>query len=222
MAGQETINSSNSYNYIIYSKDHPLNPQINILGSFDDKQMNELIAELHNIVIKLPKKPIYEMSTKIKSPYDIEDKERPVLDIIINSNGGFTMILKGIYTILNLAKARGAIIRTNVIGAARSCGSLLAIAGTPGFRIMGEDTTHLIHWGGAALSAKSDEELKVRSCTVKREKEQMRNKYKKYTNIPESKLKKCMENDGIEIDAKTCLEWGICDWIISEKGFISR
>jgi len=63
-------------------------------------------------IIKLPQKPIYEISTKITSPYDIDDPERPVLDIIINSNGGDAEILKSMYTILDIAKARGAIVRT--------------------------------------------------------------------------------------------------------------
>ena len=222
MAGQETINSRASNNYIIHSKDCPLNPQINILGDFFRDTMNELLGELHNIVIKLPQKPIYEISKKIISPYDIDDPERPVLDIIINSNGGDGEILKSMYTILDIAKARGAIVRTTVIGAARSCGSLLAISGTPGFRLMGELSSHYIHYGSGRISATSDLEAREKANQMRLEKKHTLSKYEEYTKIPKKNLTKYLQHEIGEIPAEKCLDWCICDWIISKTGLKTR
>lgn len=214
MAGSATINCSHSSSYII-------NNQVYILGRFDSKEMNELIGELSNLILSMQQKPIYQASTKIVSPYDIDDPERPVLDIFINSHGGEISVLNSLSTLLNIAKMRGAIIRTTVLSNAFSCGSALAIQGTPGYRIMGHDSQHMIHYGSRLIQITKEDELPIKTQQIKDFSDQFISKYKTYTSVPEEKLKKFLNCETGFINSNLCLRWKICDWIIGENGILT-
>lgn len=207
------INNSRSNNYIAGS-------QIYILGDFSNKEMNELVGNLGNYIFSLPPYPIYKMSTKITSPYNTKDIKNPIIDIFIDSCGGATNSLQNISSLLNIAKSRGAIIRTTVLSRAFSCGSLLAIQGTPGFRIMAHDARHLIHFGSASMSVSNPEDILIRAQQIAEHKKIINEKYKTHTKIQAKQLEKMMHCESGYLTAQECLEMKICDWIIGENGKI--
>ena len=109
------VNTTNNY---------VLDKQVFILGGFNPQDTNQMIGDLAKMVQSLPTHPIYSTKHEQTSPYDTKDIINPIIDIYINSNGGDVSILHSISTLLGIAKNRGAIIRTTVLGKAASCGSL--------------------------------------------------------------------------------------------------
>ena len=211
----ELINKSKSQNYVMSDK------SIYILDDFRKDTMNELIGIISTMIRELPSAPTYNATTKIISPYETEDIKNPIIDIFIDSNGGDTNMLNNLSTLLNFAKARGAIIRTTVLSRAYSCGSLLAIQGTPGFRIMSHAAEHMIHFGSLGLYAESE---KMVLHLIERQLERKRlthDKYKTYTKIPHNKLEDLSKTEGEIWDAEECLEYSLCDWILGENGILT-
>ncbi len=211
MASGDIINNSRSNSYICGT-------QVYILSDFCSKEMNELTGNLGNLIFSLPEHPIYRMSGKLTSPYDTRNIKNPIIDIFIDSAGGSSSELQNLSTLLNIAKSRGAIIRTTVLSRAFSCGSLLAIQGTPGFRIMAHDARNLIHFGSAGFSISNPDDLDIRTQQVAAHKKIVLDKYKIYAKIPQKKLDKMMRCESGYLTANECIGYGLCDWIISERG----
>ena len=207
------INNSHSNSFITGT-------QIYILGEFSPKEMNELTGNLGDLIFELKPMPMYRSSGAITSPYDTKDIKNPIIDIFINSTGGDTSALQNLSTLLNIAKSRGAIIRTTVLARAFSCGSLLAIQGTPGFRIMAHDARHMVHFGGTSLCINNPDDLEPRAQQAAAFKELINEKYKIYTKIPKKTLDKMMRCESGYLTAHECLQYEMCDWIIGERGKI--
>lgn len=214
MAKSNAINSSQSMNYIIDN-------QVYILGDFNDEDMNEMIGELSNIILKLPQMPKLDTSIKIVSPYDIDTPERPVLDFFIDSCGGYVHMLNDISTLMNIAKYKGTIIRTTVLSNAFSCGSLLAIQGTPGYRLMSHDAQHLVHFGQNVVQVSTEKEIPERTRHIRENKRALLSKYKTYTAISDEELTKYKNCETGFLNAKKCLRLQFCDWIIGENGVLT-
>lgn len=208
----QIINPNKSPNYI--SDDN----SIYILGDFEHKTMSELIGHISTMIRQLPTEPIYKANQKIVSPYDAFAVSNPIIDIFIDSNGGDTNMLNDISTLLNIAKMRGAIIRTTVLSRAYSCGSLLAIQGTPGFRIMSHCAQHMIHFGSFGVQADSEKMAKHILENALRKKEITHDRYKTYTKMSPKDIKRLTTSEGEYWDAQKCLNNGLCDWIIGENG----
>ena len=211
MASGNIINNSHSNSYICGS-------QVYILSDFSPTEMNELTGNLGNLIFSLPEHPVYRMSGTLTSPYDTQNIKNPIIDIFIDSSGGSTNELQNLSTLLNIAKSRGAIIRTTVMSRAFSCGCLLAIQGTPGFRIMAHDARNMVHFGSASIFISNPDDLSVRAQQVAAHKKIVHDKYKIYTKIPQKKLDKMMRCESGYLTADECLKYGLCDWIISERG----
>lgn len=209
------INNSHSDSYIADS-------QVYILGDFSLKEMNELTGNLGNYIFSLPAHPIYDTSAKISSPYNITDIKNPIIDIFIDSCGGTEYALQNLSTLLNIAKSRGAIIRTTVLARAYSAGSLLAIQGTPGFRIMAHDARHMIHFGCISMTATNPDDIEIRARQIAHQKKIIQEKYKKHTKIPTAEFEKMLRCESGYLTAAECLKMGLCDWIISEFGEITN
>lgn len=203
------INASRSPCYMIGDR------TLHIYGDFNQTNMTELIGRLsYNIHNTIPVAPVYDISTKIDSPYNIDNSQHPIIDIFIDSNGGDTRMLQNLTTLLNIAKMRGAIVRTTVLSRAYSCGSMLAIQGTPGFRIMPEYGTHMIHFGSSSVSGSSETELEKRLKNSKLLKAYNQKLYSTYTKMTEQEIEQLCSTEGDYLDAKRCKRLGLCDWIV--------
>ena len=205
--------SQNQNNYVIGNS-------VFILDEFRSSTTNEMIGDLSDLVIKLEPRNEYKCQTRLKSPYDIDTSKYNVIDVFINSNGGDITILNSISTLLGIAKSKGAIIRTTVCGKAYSCGSALAITGTPGFRIMYANAYHLVHFGSQTRTARQESEIESVTNNMKENHANWNNLYLNNTKISQKELKKLMSKDSY-IPANVALKHSFCDWIINEKGLIS-
>ena len=197
-----------------------LDKQVFILGGFDPQETNQMIGELAKMVQSLPTYPIYSTKHEQTSPYDTKDIINPIIDIYINSNGGDASILHSISALLSIARSRGAIIRTTVLCNAASCGSLLAVQGTPGFRIMNEYATHMIHFGASRVRVEKEDEIKLATKYMQQTHKRMEDIYLKHTGLTQAQLKKIMKNEHGHLFPDECLQHNICDWVIDTFGNI--
>lgn len=212
----QMLNQSKQGNFVFEPVDNVCNVQI-----FDELKMEtcgEMVAHLNQIIAQLPTKPVFDTSTKIESPYDISP-DTFVFDVAIDSGGGHFVAYKAIASMFALAKAKGAIIRTNNIGQACSCASMLAIQGTPGYRIMSEFAYNMIHYGNSSANGNREFELETAARNKVKDRAQMYSVYERYTKLTEKEMDKfkAIESSGV-LFANTCLVKHICDWILTSNG----
>ncbi len=218
----EILNKSGQINYITGNK-------IFILDKLEKQTTAELLGHLSNMVDSLRWGPVFTEtelfaeSAKLANPYNLPSEYPPVIDIYINSCGGDNTILSSITSLLNLARAKGAIIRTNVIGMACSCASMLAVQGTPNFRIMYDTSYHMIHFGTSRMTAERTNEIEYAAKSAKRIREKCAQIYINNTAISPKKLQKYYTTEGSgNLSAEECLKLGICDWMVSPQGIFIK
>lgn len=214
MSQSKIINNTKSGNYVSEKS-------IFILDKFSADTSNELIGNLADMVADLPIMPTkYKIDTNITSPYNNLPADCPIIDVYINSIGGQGNILDSIVMLLSMAKSRGTIVRTTVLSRASSCGSLLAITGTPGFRIMYSHAYHFVHFGNHCVGASKENEIEMAAKHIKETTLAKNNMYLQHTKLTEKELKKLQSNEQGFINAENCLRKGLCDWIIDDFGNI--
>lgn len=137
-------------------------------------------------------------------------KKEGVIKIHINSNGGETRYVIDLVGLIENAKKNGVRIETYVFSYAYSCGSVLAMAGTKGFRFIGEYAEHLCHLGYTGTGiVENDTELYRQTDRVKSHFDWMRSMYKKYASI--KNLDKVMNDDSYYIRGKNIIKNGLAD-----------
>ncbi|MBR2286028.1 MAG: ATP-dependent Clp protease proteolytic subunit [Alphaproteobacteria bacterium] len=210
------LNESKQGNFVFAPVGNVCNVQI-----FDKISMEkcaEMLGNLAQIIAQLPAKPIYTASAKIVSPYDISP-DIFVFDVMINSSGGDVNVYKSISSLFALAKSRGAIVRTQNIGSAASCASMLAIQGTPGYRVMYDTACNYIHFGKTTLTVERADEFDIATQNSKINREQVRKVYQAYTKLTPDEIKKFITVEGAgNLFARKSLEKGVCDWILTIDG----
>ena len=211
------LNGSGSSNYVFAPSKNICNVQI-----FDEISMescNEMIGHMAEIIAKLPsKKPIETVSKKITSPYDVSP-DIFVFDVAIDSPGGELYTCHAIASMFALAKSRGAIVRTHNVSEAASAASILAIQGTPGYRIMSDMAFNLVHNGSNALYGERANELDIKLKKAKEEERYVLNTYLTYTKLTKKEYDKCIRVEGYgHMFANKCLRLGFCDWILTHDG----
>lgn len=190
---------------------------------FDNLNMNscaEMIGNIRQIINQLPQhKPITDKTpATIKDPYNISD-DTFVFDVSFDCFGGSYPIYMAIASMFALAKSKGAIIRTNNIGVAASAASMLAIQGTPGYRIMSENAYNMIHYGQTTVTANRENELDIDTRNKNKERKKLFSIYEQCTKLTPKELERytSVENSG-KLYADQCLKKHICDWILTSNG----
>lgn len=193
-----------------------------LYDSLQRENTAEMIGDLAHMVNKMPFASNYDYNTPIESPYYL-NTNTPVIDVFINSPGGKIYIMNTIMTFLNIARNKGAIIRTTVTGFAASCASMIAIQGTAGFRIMYDKAYNGIHYGNSDISVRANGEIDLAANNEKKCRQIQKDIYKKFTNMTDTEINACMKVEHHVYSAKECLEKNICDWVLTDAGrFIQR
>lgn len=142
------------------------------------------------------------------------ESENPDKDILlyINSPGGSVTAGMSIYDTMQFIKCD---VSTIVMGQAASMGSLLAMAGAKGKRMILPNARHMIHQplGGASGQA-TDVEIQARELL--RWKEVLTGIYVKHTGHTYEKLTQDMERDNF-MTAEQAVAYGLADKIISTR-----
>lgn len=174
---------------------------------------SETLRHIAMHIQTMPHMPTIYTPTKISSPYDIKDRQ--VFDLYINGYGRDLTTFSAFTALLALIRVRGAIVRTNVIGTARDAAALLAISGTPGFRIMYESATMVPYASAHPHNLGFCDPSTARPTNS--EIEYIRSIYKQNTKLTNDEITDIMRN-GHPMTATQCLKRGLCDWILRNNG----
>lgn len=165
------------------------------IGDFDDEMERDLIVPL---------------TVAIRQQVLLKDGR---LDFFINSNGGYASVAFTVVELMELAKAEDVVIRTIVTSAAYSGGSIVAVAGTPGYRYIAKDAKHLAHYGWASTGGDSTPTQVVRNSGYKSDFfKQVLGHYNKYCEIPD--LETNLADDNWWIPAAKAKKWRMADHYI--------
>ena len=142
------------------------------------------------------------------------EADNPDADILfyINSPGGSVTAGMSIYDTMQYIKPD---VMTIVTGQAASMGSLLAMGGAKGKRLVLPNSRHMIHQpSGGAQGMASDIEISFKE--ISRWKKVLTEIYVKHTGQEYSKLEKDMDRDSY-MTADEALAYGLCDKIIDKR-----
>lgn len=138
------------------------------------------------------------------------DKKEGKIELNIASHGGDAHVLIQILELVEEAKRRGIKVKTIVTSHAYSCGSMLAVAGTPGERYISPYAEHLVHYGSF------DGYRKTTPLQLDRDHERFKrwtatilHHYMRYAHIPD--LEEKIKDDSLWIPASQAIEWGLAD-----------
>lgn len=149
---------------------------------------------------------IPDLYEQIKEQSKLKDGH---INLMINSPGGYTHVLFHLIDMVEMAKRNGVIVRTVVPDMAYSCGSMLAIAGTPGERYIARTAKHLIHLGFQMSGESTMEQIERNHNDKKAHFQKILKHYKKYSDVPE--LEKHVEDDNFYVDATKAIKWKLAD-----------
>lgn len=191
---------SKENNDIIKGEDSPFggnfvkDGKVYIMGNFDGTITNDVIPELMKLIEKK------------------KEERNAVIEIFINSHGGYGDQLLALISVLNIAKATGIAIVTYNLGIAYSCGSILAIHGD--HRLMASHATNLMHLGCCGDINSTFEQLERNTKRQKKWLNQIVQWYVERTKLSKTKILEYLKDDCCYFDAKECLKYGLCDEII--------
>jgi ATP-dependent protease ClpP protease subunit len=161
------------------------------IGDFDDSLEQQVIVPL---------------TQEIRKQSELKNG---VIDLYINSIGGYLHLVNHMTELVELAKASGVVVRTIVPDMAFSAGSMLAITGTVGERYIGKRAEHLIHYGQIMSFETTEQQIDRFTAHKKRIFKGNLDHYKKYCNVPN--LDQQMLDDGFFVTAKEAIKWGMAD-----------
>lgn len=140
---------------------------------------------------------------------DESKKKDGSITLMINSPGGYTHVMFHMVDLVEMAKRSGVVVRTVVPDMAFSCGSMLAITGSPGERYIAKSAKHLIHLGYQASGESTMEQIERNLSEKRAHFKKILNLYKTYANVPD--LEKHVEDDNFYVDAAKAIRWGLAD-----------
>lgn len=187
-----------------------------------EETTNKMTANLIEWVSKLkPAKAeiLAKNTTTIISPYDEWPENQPVLEVYLQTPGGEIPVAQSIMSLFKMARAKGTIIKTINLSKAASCGSLLAVSGTKGYRYMAEDAYNLIHYGARGGTSTRDGEAERMLQRNNETTNILKKIYLDNTQLSLKEINKYFTFEGAgRLNAKACLEKGICDFVIKNNG----
>lgn len=158
-----------------------------------------------------------ELLETLPQLYEMIDEESSAkngrIDVIICSDGGAVSILKAFLDAFSVAKDAGVIVATHVSGLAASCGSILAINGTVGYRTIGGSSHHYIHTGIAGAIGRNEVEMERFSQMAKEHYSFVREQYRKNADIPD--LDTLLVDDHLFVNARQSKKWGLVDKVMA-------
>ena len=188
MADTETkLAEKSQENFVVGNK-------IYILGPFDRSVSSEVIPAFAELIDNL------------------SGTKDPIIQIYINSYGGYAAELFSLMSFIDIAKAAGIKIITYNIGVAYSCGSLLAVLGD--YRYMHKYATYLPHLGQMGMTLSTVEQLERNAKRVAEHFAKIYTIYAAHTKLNKKQLDKVLKDDDYFMSADECLKCGFCDEII--------
>lgn len=142
------------------------------------------------------------------------ESDDPAADILfyINSPGGSVTAGISIYDTMNFIKPD---VSTVIMGQAASMGSLLAMAGAPGKRLMLPHSRHMIHQPLGGFSGQVTD-IEIHAAEIVQWKKTLTQLYADHTRVSIDQLRDDMERDNF-MSAEESVTYGLADEIITKR-----
>lgn len=178
--------------------------RVYIHGGFDDTIIENVIPYLYNLI---------DQQSNLKNGKIV---------FSINSVGGRSDTLRSLLSLIEQAKEKKVIIETYVESVAYSCGSVLAMSGTKGYRYIAIWGSHLIHYGLAYASGRTPTNFQrdVEHATFYKNID--KELYLYYTKLTLDQVNKLMEQDSSYLYADECIKYGLADKLIGDKNMVTQ
>lgn len=163
-----------------------------VLNDFDDNMEGNIVLDL-----------------TLQVQEQAKVKDGGIIDLWINSFGGYAHLVFHLIELVELAKSNGTVVRTIVPSVAFSAGSMLAITGTPGERYIAKNGEHLIHYGRTGSMEETPKQIERFATYKKRDFKNTIAHYQKYANVPNIDTE--MMDNGWFLPAKACISGGLAD-----------
>jgi ATP-dependent Clp protease protease subunit len=145
----------------------------------------------------------------------VQHKDTARLEFWINSEGGDAYRAFALVELISLAKQRGITVQTFVLAEAFSAGSMVAVAGSPGYRFVAPSGVYMIHYGEAEQTATSPIAAGRVAKANKDHFNRVLQHYKDHTKIPQ--LKRKMQDDFLYLTADQAIEYGLADGYLEHR-----
>lgn len=166
-----------------------------LFGDFDEDMLTNVAKPLMQAAIRLP----------ANAPNYAPER----LNVYINSYGGYAHVARTVLDAISTARARGIVVATYATGAAYSAGSMVAVAGTPGYRYMSPTAHHLLHFGWAGADGTNPVELERAAKMAQQHFSFVLDHYSRYARVP--RLREKLNDDSLFVDSATAIRWGLAD-----------
>lgn len=184
----------------------------------DDKNNNDLIipslAQQHYFLFNkdFDSSSCGDAMTFILERNFLQDDKKPdAIRFIINSRGGEAT---SCFALIDVIEASSIPIYTYGLGEISSAGLLLFMTGEKGHRYITRNTSILSHQFSGCYYGK-EHELIACQKDLDQTKERILNHYKKYTGLPEKKIKECLLlPSDLFLTPKEAIKYNIADKII--------
>lgn len=184
---EQTRHGERSYD--VYSR--LLKERIIFLGSAIDAQVaNVMVAQLLLLDSQSPEEPI---------------------NLFINSPGGEVYAGLAIYDVMQFISAP---VHTNCVGIAMSMGSVILMAGEPGYRVALPNSRVMIHAGSAGFPRASLPDLEIMAREYTNIRDRMVGIYEKHTGQPAERIAADLERDYF-MSPDEAREYGLIDAVVS-------
>ena len=191
-----------------------------ITTTINNETCNDVIINLSQWLQGLPFK---EKTDLTFAPFAELPAGTSVLNVYISSYGGDMDVAKSILSLLNIAKAKNVIVKTYNMSNAHSGASMIAVSGTQGYRYMAHNAANGIHFGKHTETMSRLPEVPLMIEDMERVKQQMQDIYLENTKLTKKELKKFFTIEGSgTLNAVQCLTKGICDYVITPKGWTNK
>jgi ATP-dependent protease ClpP protease subunit len=136
-----------------------------------------------------------------------------VIPFYIDTDGGYSCYNRAIISLFERARWHGIRIETWVFGRAYSSGSIIACAGNPGYRFVGQYAEHLCHLGSAQTKRViNDVELGREAGRLQNHFNEVRTIYKRYARV--KNLQRVIRDDSLFFRGQEIIDNGLADHIV--------
>lgn len=135
----------------------------------------------------------------------------PSIEVWINSMGGDAHRAFGLVELMEWAKAGGVRVNTIVLAEAASSGSIVAVAGTPGYRRCTRSSLYMMHYGEVDVTANTPVQLQRANDVYQQHFSHITSHYAKHSHLNEKQLKSKMVTDSWHLNAEEAITLGFAD-----------
>lgn len=171
-----------------------------------DETLDALMIDLVNLI----KRKI------VKAAANPDPEDNPSIEFWINSMGGDSHKAFALVELMEWAKGAGVRVNTVTLSEAASSGSIVACAGSKGYRRTTRNALWLMHYGDVDISATSPVDLLRQTSTYQIHFAHIRDHYVKNSNEDTAFWERVLATDNFTITGEDAVKYGLADGYLGD------